>query len=99
MKNDDYIQANRTMWNRTADVYRDEGFDKFLEKVGSADFTTFDEVERRVFAAIGLEGKDVAQLGCNNGRALISVKKAGLTVVSDLICPRTSSSRPRDSPR
>ena len=77
MDNDAYTRANRAMWNRTADVYRDEGFGKFLEKVRRADFTTFDEVERRVFMIIGLKGKDVAQLGCNNGRELISVKKAG----------------------
>ena len=77
MNNDAYTRANRAMWNRTADVYRDEGFDEFLEKMRRADFTTFDEVERRVFSTIGLEGKDVAQLGCNNGRELISVKKAG----------------------
>lgn len=65
------------MWNRTADVYNAEGFEKFLYAITQPDFTTFDEVERQIFSAIGLEGKDVAQLGCNNGRELISVKKAG----------------------
>lgn len=77
MKNGEYIGANRIMWNRTAEVYRNEGFSRLLEEVRRVDFTTFDKVERRVFTAIGLEGKDVAQLGCNNGRELISVKKAG----------------------
>ena len=72
-----YVQANHDMWNRTADIYRDEGFDKFLAKISQSDFTTFDEVERQLFAEIGLAGKAVAQLGCNNGRELISVKKAG----------------------
>ena len=77
MENDRYVQANHDMWNRTADIYRDEGFGKFLAKISQSDFTTFDEVERQLFAEIGLAGKDVAQLGCNNGRELISVKKAG----------------------
>ena len=76
MEIDKYVRANRKMWNQTADVYREEGFDRLAE-VGQADFTTFDETERRVFAAIGIEGKDVAQLGCNNARELLSVKKAG----------------------
>ena len=77
MKTDEYVRANHEMWNQTADVYRAEGSTKLLAEVGKADFTTFDETERRVFAAIGVAGKDVAQLGCNNARELISVKKAG----------------------
>ena len=77
MENNKYIKANHDMWNRTADIYRNEGFASFLAKVGQPDFTTFDEVERQLFAEIDLAGKDVAQLGCNNGRELISVKKAG----------------------
>lgn len=72
-----YVQANHEMWNRTADVYRNEGFAKFLSKISQPDLTTFDEVERQIFSTNGLAGKDVAQLGCNNGRELISVKKAG----------------------
>ena len=63
--------------NQTANVYNAEGFDKLLSVIGQPEFTTFDEVERRVFSKISLENKDVAQLGCNNGRELISVKKAG----------------------
>lgn len=77
MESDRYIQANQAMWNRTADIYRDEGFGKLLTEVSQSKFTTFDEVERKVFSAIGLEGRDVAQLGCNNARELISVKKSG----------------------
>lgn len=77
METDEYVRANREMWNQTADVYREEGFAKLLAEVEKADFTTFDETERRVFAAIGLAGRDVAQLGCNNARELLSVKKAG----------------------
>ena len=77
MKNDTFVQANHAMWNRTADVYRSEGFDKLLAVIGQPDFTTFDQVERHVFSKIGLQDKDVAQLGCNNGRELVSVKKAG----------------------
>ena len=77
MEKDAYIQANRAMWNQTAEVYEAEGFDALLAAVRQADFTTFDVVERRVFSSLNLAGKDVIQLGCNNGRELISVKKAG----------------------
>ncbi len=77
METDEYVQTNHDMWNRTADIYRNEGFGSFLSKISQPDFTTFDEVEHQIFSTIGLAGKDVAQLGCNNGRELISVKKAG----------------------
>ena len=77
MEKEKYVRANQAMWNQTADVYNAEGFDKLLSTIAQAEFTTFDDVERRVFSTIGLGDKDVAQLGCNNGRELISVKKAG----------------------
>ena len=77
MEKDAYIRANRAMWNQTAEVYEAEGFDRLLSAVRQPDFSTFDEVERRVFSSIGLEDKNVIQLGCNNGRELISVKRAG----------------------
>lgn len=72
-----YAEANRAMWNATADVHARASLPKLLAAVSKPDFSTFDFVEERVFAQIGLRGKDVAQLGCNNGRELISCKKAG----------------------
>ncbi len=73
----DYAQANRAMWNVTADVHARATMPKLLESVVRADFSTFDFVEERIFRGLGLGGKDVAQLSCNNGRELISCKKAG----------------------
>ena len=77
MKQEDYIQANRAMWNETAEVHAEEYVKDLLRRVAAPDFTTFDAVERAIFEKIGLEGKAVAQLSCNNGRELISCKKAG----------------------
>lgn len=71
------IEANRQMWNETADVHAQAYVQTLLEQIKAPDFTTFDEVEQRIFAGIGLSGKAVIQLSCNNGRELISVKKAG----------------------
>lgn len=72
-----YFEANRAMWNATADVHARATLPQLLRDVVQTDFSTFDAVERRIFASLGLEGKDVAQLSCNNGRELISCKKAG----------------------
>ncbi|CAA9584936.1 MAG: hypothetical protein AVDCRST_MAG86-3361 [uncultured Truepera sp.] len=74
---DDYADANRAMWNATADVHARASLPKLLERVAHPDFSTFDFVEKRVFTRLGLFGKDVAQPSCNNGRELISCKKAG----------------------
>ena len=72
-----YTEANRAKWNKQADIHARVTLEGLLERVSAPDFSTFDEVERAVFERIRLEGKAVAQPSCNNGRELISVKKAG----------------------
>ena len=73
----DYTEANRQMWNATAAVHAQAYVNDLLTRIAAPDFTTFDAVERRLFATIGLTGKAVIQLCCNNGREVIAVKKAG----------------------
>ena len=77
MKRNDYTETNRRMWNETADVHAKAYVDRLFDAIAAPDFSTFDEVEKQLFARVCLAGKAVAQLGCNNGRELISVKKAG----------------------
>lgn len=74
---DNYAEINRDMWNTTADVHAKASLPKLLERVTQPDFSTFDEVEKEIFAWLNLKDKNVAQLSCNNGRELISCKKAG----------------------
>jgi SAM-dependent methyltransferase len=73
----DYTEANRRMWNETAAIHARAYVNDLLTRIAAPDFTTFDIVEQRLFAQIGLDGKAVIQLCCNNGRELIAVKKAG----------------------
>ena len=77
MQRDDYIEANRKMWDETADIHAAGYVAGLAQRVRAPDFSTFDDVEKSLFAQIGLKDKAVIQLGCNNGRELISVKKAG----------------------
>jgi ubiquinone/menaquinone biosynthesis C-methylase UbiE len=77
MQPEDYIEANRKMWNETAEIHAQGYVTELRERVKAPDFSTFDPVEKRIFAQIDLKDKAVIQLGCNNGRELISVKKAG----------------------
>jgi SAM-dependent methyltransferase len=71
------MEANRAMWNETAAVHERASLEKLSVQVAAPDFSTFDAVERELFARIGLKGKDVAQLACNNGRELLSCQRAG----------------------
>jgi ubiquinone/menaquinone biosynthesis C-methylase UbiE len=75
--NPEYSEANRDMWNQTADVHAKAKLAGLLGAVKSPDFTTFDEVEKTIFKQIGLKDKAVIQLSCNNARELISCKRAG----------------------
>jgi SAM-dependent methyltransferase len=77
VQRDDYIEANRSMWNETADIHAKGYVVELTERVKAPDFSTFDDVEKGIFAEIRLKDKAVIQLCCNNGRELISVKKAG----------------------
>ena len=65
------------MWNKTAELHAEGYVKDLLERIAAPDYSTFDSYTREIFADIGLSGKDVAQLSCNNGRELISCKKAG----------------------
>lgn len=77
MEPNDYVEANRKSWNERAAIHAGRRGKEFEERIRRADFSTFDDVEERIFAQIGLKGKYVIQPCCNNGRELISVKKAG----------------------
>jgi SAM-dependent methyltransferase len=77
MQPGDYVEANRRMWNGLADIHAQDYGIKLIERVKTPGFSTFDDVEKRIFAQIGLKDKAVIQPGCNNGVELISIKKAG----------------------
>lgn len=77
MNHHDYTEANRTMWNQTAAVHAEHQLPKWLEAIKQPDFNILDATEQAIFDDIGLEGKAVAQLSCNNGRELLSLKNLG----------------------
>ena len=77
MRNSHFIEANRQRWDATADIHAQQGFKELLASVKSNDFNTLDTTARHLFAKLALANKSVAQLGCNNGIELISIKKLG----------------------
>lgn len=76
-KRREITETNRRKWNLTAAVHEEAYVRHLRDEIASPDFTTFDDVERRIFDQIGLKGKSVIQLACNNGRELIAIKRAG----------------------
>ncbi len=73
----DFVSANIAAWDEVALIHRQHNHARLLEEVSRADFCCLDDVERHRLQALDLDGKNVAQLCCNNGRELISVKKMG----------------------
>jgi ubiquinone/menaquinone biosynthesis C-methylase UbiE len=71
----DFTEANRAAWNETAPIHAAQNLAGLLERFKIPGFSCLHkpfEVER--LRALNLAGKSVAQLCCNNGRELISVK-------------------------
>jgi ubiquinone/menaquinone biosynthesis C-methylase UbiE len=88
MNTTDFTEANREAWNETAPLHAVQNLESLLENFRVPGYSCLHkplEVER--LQALKLEGKAVAQLCCNNGRELISVKnlfKAGRSVGFDI---------------
>lgn len=73
----DYAENNRAAWNEVAPIHRQQRQIDLRQAVQAPDFCWLTEVEQGLFRTIGLTGKRVAQLCCNNGRELISIMKMG----------------------
>jgi ubiquinone/menaquinone biosynthesis C-methylase UbiE len=75
MNTPDFTEANRAAWNETAPIHAAQNLEGLLENFRVPEYSCLYkpfEVER--LQNLKLEGKSVAQLCCNNGRELISVK-------------------------
>ena len=78
MDRNDYIAANRSAWDASAPLHK--GNDSWMELVNgfaNPGYSCLHELEAQRLEAIGLNGKSVAQLCCNNARELLSVKNLG----------------------
>ena len=74
-RRDDYTAANRAAWEASA-PYHEEGaeFAALLEGFREEGFSCLDGVLTERLMALEVAGKDVAQICCNNGREILSVK-------------------------
>lgn len=78
MTRGEVVAANRIAWNEAAPVHRRHPqYQRLLEGFRRPGFSCLDPVATRWLERIGIAGKDVAQLCCNNGRELLSIRNLG----------------------
>lgn len=72
------IASNRDAWNESAKHHKDTAhWHTMLRSVGQADFSCLDATLTAALLQVGVAGKDVVQLGCNNGRESLSLFALG----------------------
>ena len=69
--------ANRAMWNHTAEVHARLKLDELEESFRDPTFMVLDDIETTALEQVGVAGRDVVQLSCNNGRELLCVERMG----------------------
>ena len=77
------VAANKRAWNEAAERHRaHEQFQALLDGFATPGFSMLDETLTGRLKGLGLEGKTVAQLCCNNARELLSMKNLGAASVT-----------------
>ncbi|MGI9416936.1 MAG: class I SAM-dependent methyltransferase [Geminicoccaceae bacterium] len=72
------IEANRDAWNASAPHHlASERYQRLLTGFSTPGFSCLDALLEERFQALGVQGKDVAHLCCNNGCEILSVKNLG----------------------
>lgn len=73
------IESNRQAWNDSADHHQNSpDWQALLNEVAQADFSCLDDT---LSGLLDVNGKDVIQLGCNNGRESLSLFALGASSV------------------
>ena len=77
-RNRDRMDANREAWNASAPHHLEAArYRHLLDGFKTKGFSNLDDLLTEQLQALGVAGKDVAQLCCNNGSELLSVKNLG----------------------
>ena len=83
LSKDAIVDANRGAWNEAAERHRAHGqYARLLEGFAKPGFSVLDATLTARLEALGLAGKAVAQLCCNNARELLSIKNLGAASVT-----------------
>lgn len=77
MQAKDFTTANRAAWDQAAPLHRSQNHDRLLKAFSKPGYSSLNDIEITRLKALDIVGKDVAQICCNNGRELMSVKNMG----------------------
>ncbi len=77
MRREDYIEANRQAWDEAAAVHARSQWEELERRFRDAGYSCLDDIATSELRKIGIAGKAVAQLCCNNGRELLSIRNLG----------------------
>lgn len=79
MKNTgDYTSANRMAWNASATAFEETAhWQDMLARLREPGFSVFDDTMTQTLQGIGVGRRRAVQIGCNNGRELLSLPAFG----------------------
>lgn len=77
MKRQEYTEANRKAWDEAAPYHARQNQAALLKSFAQPGYSCLDPIETEVLLELGLKGKAVAQLCCNNGREILSLEALG----------------------
>lgn len=76
------IASNRDAWDESAHLHKETAdWQALLGSVGSPGFSSLDPTLTDMLIKVGVKGRDVVQLGCNNGRECLSMFALGARTV------------------
>ncbi len=73
----DHVATNLAAWEEVAPIHKQANHAALMERVRHPGFSCLDETARTVLQRLEVNGKDVAQVCCNNGQELMSIKNMG----------------------
>jgi 2-polyprenyl-3-methyl-5-hydroxy-6-metoxy-1,4-benzoquinol methylase len=72
-----YTESNRAAWNEVMPYHQRAASEKLDQMFSQPGYVRLDETEIELLHKVGLEGRNVAHLCCNNGSELMSLKNMG----------------------
>ncbi len=79
---DDFTRSNRDAWNASAAAFEDKAdWHEIVAGVQKCGFSSFDATMTQTLRALDIKGARAVQIGCNNGRELLSLPSFGAVPV------------------
>ncbi len=70
--------ANRIAWNNSAAFHKGcDSWNQLVKGFSAGNYSTLDSILSECLVDLEISGKSVVQIGCNNGRETLSLKKLG----------------------